>query len=794
MAPRAVTFADTSEGGTPGARVAQGRIAAGFRHTCAITDDGTVTCFGYNSFGELGSITNNGTGNPNPTPQPPIGFGPGRTATAITAGGNHMCALLDNGLVRCWGFNRYGQLGAVTNNNTSNPNPTPQPPVNLGAGRTATAITAGANHTCALLDNGTVRCWGFNRYGQLGAVTNNNTNDPNPTPQPPVNLGAGRTATAITAGANHTCALLDNGTVRCFGYNFSGQLGSTTNSGTSTPNPTPRPPVNLGTGRTATAVTAGSDHTCALLDNGTVRCVGYNVGGQLGSTTNNGTGTPNPTPEPAIPLGRPTTAITAGANHTCALLDNGTVRCVGSNRYGELGSPTNNGTTDANPTPEPAIPFGRPASAITAGANHTCALLDDDTVRCVGNNRYGELGSTTNNNTGNPNPTPQPAVPGLVVSGDDLRAVFTSLTPARFADSRNEPTFDGQFRNTGPRGGGSVWQIKIAGRGNVPAAATAAIVNLTITGATRNGFATIYPCGPVPAASSINYTAGVTTANEAITKLSPTGTICIYTHTRAHVIVDVAGHATNSAYQPLAPRRFADSRDQPTFDNTTRNTGRRQAGTVWEIPIRGRGGITASTAAAVVNLTITGATRNGFATIYACGTRPGASSINYTSGTSRANEVIVKLSPTGRLCIYAHTQAHVIIDVVGLIDQTARRYTATTPTRYADSRDEPTFDLEFRNTGPRNAGTTWQIDVRGRGTVPTNAQAVAVNLTVTSATSNGFATIYPCGTRPNASSINYTPGTSVANELITKLSPTGTICIYTHTQAHVIADIVGHTT
>jgi len=162
------------------------------------------------------------------------------------------------------------------------------------------------------------------------------------------------------------------------------------------------------------------------------------------------------------------------------------------------------------------------------------------------------------------------------------------------------------------------------------------IVNLTITGAAANGFATAYPCGPVPAASSINYTPGVTSANEVITKLSPTGTVCIYTHTAAHVVVDVAGHATGSPYRSLAPRRFADSRGQPTFDGLFRNTGPRAAGTVWQIDVTGRGGVPSTTKVAVVNLTITGAARNGFAVAYACGTRPAASSINYRAGVTRA--------------------------------------------------------------------------------------------------------------------------------------------------------------
>ncbi len=224
----------------------------------------------------------------------------GHAAVAVTAGSSHSCALLDDGTIRCWGSNGYGELGSVTNNGTFNPNPAPQPAVNLG-GHAAVAITAGGFHSCALLDDGTVRCWGSNYFGELGSATNNGTDNPNPAPQPAVNLG-GHAAVAITAGpASHSCALLDDGTVRCWGYNYYGQLGSVTNNGTDNPNPVPEPAVNLG-GHAAVAVTAGEFHSCALLDDGTIRCWGNNFYGQLGSAANNGTNNPNPTPQPAVAL------------------------------------------------------------------------------------------------------------------------------------------------------------------------------------------------------------------------------------------------------------------------------------------------------------------------------------------------------------------------------------------------------------------------------------------------------------------------------------------------------------
>ncbi|MGH2699114.1 MAG: RCC1 domain-containing protein, partial [Actinomycetota bacterium] len=138
----------------------------------------------------------------------------------LDAGSDHTCALLDTWEVRCWGDGGDGRLGhANTDDVGDDEDPHDYGPVELGAGRTARAITAGSDHTCALLDNGRVRCWGFGGSGRLGYGNIASIGD-NETPGSvgTVDLGAGRTARAITAGSDHTCALLDNGRVRCWGF------------------------------------------------------------------------------------------------------------------------------------------------------------------------------------------------------------------------------------------------------------------------------------------------------------------------------------------------------------------------------------------------------------------------------------------------------------------------------------------------------------------------------------------------------------------------------------------------
>jgi len=189
------------------------------------------------------------------------------------------------------------------------PTPTnvdPVGPIKLGAGRTAKAISAGQSHTCAVLDNGDVRCWGDGGAGQLGyGSTATVGDDETPDTVGPVSLGAGQTAKSISAGDSHTCAVLDDGSVRsvrCWGLGASGRLGygNQENIGD---NETPASvgPVNLGVGRSPVAVSAGSRHTCARLDDGRIRCWGLGANGRLGYCNANGVGD-DETPDTAGPV------------------------------------------------------------------------------------------------------------------------------------------------------------------------------------------------------------------------------------------------------------------------------------------------------------------------------------------------------------------------------------------------------------------------------------------------------------------------------------------------------------
>jgi alpha-tubulin suppressor-like RCC1 family protein len=356
-------------------------MSTGRYHTCAILDDGSVNCWGHNAYDQLGD----GTTNSRYTPGPTSSLGTDRTAVAIAPGEYHTCAILDDGSVSCWGYNMYGQLGDGTTTNRNTPTLTSS----LGTDRTAVAIAAGSYHTCVILDDGSVSCWGSNDNGQLGDGTTTDRHTPNQTSS----LGTDRTAVAIAAGKYHTCAILDDGSVSCWGFNERGQLGDGTTTNRSTPTQT----SSLGTDRTAVAISAVTWHTCALLDDESLSCWGYNMYGQLGD----GTTTDRHTPTQTSSLGtdRTAVAIAVGCFHTCAILDDGSVSCWGSNSFVQLGDGTATGRH--TPTQTSSLGHDRTAVDIIAGFRHTCAILDDGSVSCWGRNNLGQLGdgTTTDRNT-----------------------------------------------------------------------------------------------------------------------------------------------------------------------------------------------------------------------------------------------------------------------------------------------------------------------------------------------------------------------------------------------------------
>jgi len=331
----------------------------------------------------------------------------------VVAGGNHTCARLNAVKVKCWGDNQYGQLGlGDTQNRGDEPDEMRSHLPTIDVGNDVRTIAVGSDHSCVLLKVGVVKCWGRNNYGQLGLGST--TNQTSAKLSKSVNLGLGKTATAISAGGEHTCVILDDGTVKCWGRNNYGQLGlgDKMNRGSVTGQTVASlPTVNLGPSRTAKAIAAGTHHTCALLDNDTLKCWGYNAFGQLGLGNTQSRGDEvyemgASLPSVSLGTGRKAKSIAAGGYHTCAILDDNTLKCWGNNAFGQLGlgNTQNYGDKMSPALPSVSLGMGRSAKAIAAGGYHTCSILDNWTLKCWGENDKGQLGlGSTASQGDNPN-------------------------------------------------------------------------------------------------------------------------------------------------------------------------------------------------------------------------------------------------------------------------------------------------------------------------------------------------------------------------------------------------------
>ena len=331
-------------------------MRAGMGHTCLLTAQHSLLCWGYNRYGQLGD----GTTRSRHQLAAVTGMA-GHVFYMTTAGeANHTCAVLDDGQAFCWGSNMWGQLG----NGSQVLSAVPQQVFGLGNVRD---FSAGSGYTCAVLTNGSLWCWG-QRF---------NTSFIDDLSMPTRLASPSQDTVAVAAGESHSCVLMANGTLRCWGDNGYGQLGDGTTNLTTTP------VVVHNLGGKAKAVRVGQAFSCALLASGAVRCWGHNSRGQLGI----GSKQDSHLPVTVHPLGSAKN-IGAGANHACAVLTNGNVYCWGANDFGQIGD----GTTHDRVTPV-RVNLPGAAESVAAGDYHTCARLQNGQVWCWGANGQGQLGN-----------------------------------------------------------------------------------------------------------------------------------------------------------------------------------------------------------------------------------------------------------------------------------------------------------------------------------------------------------------------------------------------------------------
>lgn len=341
-------------------------LAASNYHTCAAKSDGKVWCWGYNNVGQIGD----GTTTERPTPTLVSGISGVRSlAAGGDTYGSHSCALKTDGSVLCWGFNLFGQLGDGTTDDRA----TPTPVINLSG---VAAITAKFYQTCALKSDGTAACWGNNTFGQIGDGTLS-------TWWEPVAVSGLTGAIAISAGRGHTCALKAGGAAWCWGSNEQGELGD----GTTRRRLTPVAVKNFA-GATVIAPFDGNN-TCAMKADGSVWCWGDNYSGEIGDGTTSISVSTHPTPtlNGATGLNQSGT----GSYHTCAVKSDASVMCWGDNDYGELGD----GTREQHLLPVAVPGLQNVVSVAASSTFSSCARKSDGTVLCWGYNIQGQLGDGT---------------------------------------------------------------------------------------------------------------------------------------------------------------------------------------------------------------------------------------------------------------------------------------------------------------------------------------------------------------------------------------------------------------
>jgi alpha-tubulin suppressor-like RCC1 family protein len=323
-APPADTAPPATDGGTGDAGGVLAITTHAGMHSCATLEGGAVRCWGQGVRGELG----NGLGSSSSTPVDVLGV---RAPIAVAAGEAHTCAALPDDRVVCWGANYDAALGVIAAPTAA----ATRAPVAIAGLRGVTALSAGYAFTCALVAGGAVACWGSNDWGQLGAPTST-TCHPNACSPTPVTVAGLSGATALAAGSAHACAIVAGGAVKCWGANYNRQLGNgkvgTSTGSVITGETTPVDVVGL-TG--ATALAAAVNHTCALLADGTVACWGGFLGNELGTEKGGVSATPV-----LVPGISGATSLAAGGGHTCVVLGGGSVSCWGWNDHGELGNGT----------------------------------------------------------------------------------------------------------------------------------------------------------------------------------------------------------------------------------------------------------------------------------------------------------------------------------------------------------------------------------------------------------------------------------------------------------------------
>lgn len=342
-------------------------------------------------------------------------------------------------------------------------------------------------------------------------------------------------------------------------------------------------------------------------------------------------------------------------------------------------------------------------------------------------------------------------------------------------------------------GSGVPLKIRVGGTNGIPVDASAVALNVTAVetqAPATGGYVTVYPCGDRPNASNLNFINGQTLANSVITPMSANGDVCLYVFGIANLIVDVSGYVPAEGFATVsaANSRFLDTR--PETEKVGKLDG---TGTAKELQITGTAGIPAGISAVAMNVTAVDTEASdvgGYVTVYPCGERPNTSNINFVSGQTIPNSVIVPVSASGKVCFYVYGKADVLADVSGYFP-TGSLTSLNKPERLLDTRQSTQVGTVD------GSGLAKELQVTGTFGIPTGISAVAMNVTAVNTEANnfgGYVTVYPCGNRPNTSTLNFISSQTVPNSLVAPVSGAGKICIYVYGKADILVDVSAHIT
>lgn len=348
-------------------------LVAGFNHTCGLASDGDLYCWGRNDSGQLGIGSSDNAAHPKPmlvSAKPKVAF--------ISANGDQTCALTAAGVAYCWGDNKYGQLGNGTLVSAVFPVP-------VSGDLKFKELSVGATHTCGLTISGAAYCWGGNWHGQLGIGTMDGEERYPCCHTSPVPVAGGRSFSSVQAGGIHTCGLTFNGNAWCWGNhkNF-GQLG------TGDIDLQDRPAPMQVTGNLKFGSLSVGIPSCGIVSDGTAYCWGGGPVPELGIKSR----VERLDHPVVVPGNLKFKRIASGAFFACGITREDIAYCWGYNRHGQIG----NGSTESVDVPELVSQELR-FRVVTTGGNefsgHTCGITTDADVFCWGDNRWGQVGTSS---------------------------------------------------------------------------------------------------------------------------------------------------------------------------------------------------------------------------------------------------------------------------------------------------------------------------------------------------------------------------------------------------------------